>query len=173
MSPDFLPPARCDFSHARKGKWPLSRAFLLQRPFSFSRGKNRISQGVENRGSPISAPLALRVTLWPPQPVGCYTISASPPSTALGPPPPAIESAILRPYLASTRRWDLSTTSAFGAQLRDGGALVSICKNFNCFGGFGDYRNFQTLRSTKLEMSNFDIEMLAWPICRDVPEFLS
>ena len=29
--------------------------------FPFSRGKNRISQGVENRGSPISVPLALRV----------------------------------------------------------------------------------------------------------------
>ena len=29
--------------------------------FPFSRGKNRISQGVENRGSLISVPLALRV----------------------------------------------------------------------------------------------------------------
>ena len=29
--------------------------------FPFSRGKNRISQGVENRGSLISAPLALSV----------------------------------------------------------------------------------------------------------------
>ena len=28
--------------------------------FPFSRGKNRISQGVENRGSLISVPLALR-----------------------------------------------------------------------------------------------------------------
>ena len=28
--------------------------------FAFSRGKNRISQGVENRGSLISVPLALR-----------------------------------------------------------------------------------------------------------------
>ena len=36
--------------------------FSLKRPFSpFSRGKNRISQGVENRGSLISVPLALRV----------------------------------------------------------------------------------------------------------------
>ena len=66
MSPDFLPPARCDFSHARKGKWPLSRVFLLKRPFSLSRvGKNRISQGVENRGSLISVPLALRVCQGP------------------------------------------------------------------------------------------------------------
>ena len=61
MSPDFLPPARCDFSHARKGKWPLSRVSSLKRAvFPFSRGKNRISQGVENRGSLISVPLALR-----------------------------------------------------------------------------------------------------------------
>ena len=41
MSPDFLPPARCEFFPRRKGK-------------------NRISQGVENRGSLISVPLALR-----------------------------------------------------------------------------------------------------------------
>ena len=26
--PRFSTPARCDFSHARKGKWPLSRVFL-------------------------------------------------------------------------------------------------------------------------------------------------
>ena len=36
--------------------------FSLKRPFiPFSRGKNRISQGVENQGSLISVPLALRV----------------------------------------------------------------------------------------------------------------
>ena len=68
VSPDFLPPARCDFSHSRKGKRPT----LLKRipfekghyqgirfkkaVFPFSRGKNRISQGVENRGSLISVP---------------------------------------------------------------------------------------------------------------------
>ena len=40
MSPDFLPPARCDFPHARKGKWPLTRDY---------------------RGSLTSVPLALRV----------------------------------------------------------------------------------------------------------------
>ena len=58
MSPDFLPPARCDFSHARKGKWPLCRGFFFEKAvFLFSRGKNRISQGVENRGSLISVPL--------------------------------------------------------------------------------------------------------------------
>ena len=32
--------------------------------FPFSRGKNRISQGVENRGSLISMPLALRDLSW-------------------------------------------------------------------------------------------------------------
>ena len=37
---------------------PLTKAIL-----PFSRGKNRISQGVENRGSLISAPLALKVFL--------------------------------------------------------------------------------------------------------------
>ena len=52
MSPDFLPPARCDFTHARKGKRPSLRVFLWKRPFS---------QGVENRGSLISVPLVLRV----------------------------------------------------------------------------------------------------------------
>ena len=35
VSPDFLPPARCDFSHARKGKWPLSRVFLCKGRFPF------------------------------------------------------------------------------------------------------------------------------------------
>ena len=34
---------------------------LKKTVFPFSRGKNRISQGVENRGSLISVPLALRV----------------------------------------------------------------------------------------------------------------
>ena len=34
---------------------------LKKAVFPFSRGKNRISQGVENRGSLISVPLALRV----------------------------------------------------------------------------------------------------------------
>ena len=74
MSPDFLPPASCDFSHASKGKWPLSRAFFLclfqekpsfslKRPFSLSLAwENRSSRGVENRGSLISVPLALRET---------------------------------------------------------------------------------------------------------------
>ena len=62
MSPDLLPPARCDFSHARKGKRPFFEGFFFEKGavFPFSRGKNRISQGVENRGSLISVPLALR-----------------------------------------------------------------------------------------------------------------
>ena len=53
-----------DFSHARKGKWPLSRVFSKKAVLPFSRGKNRISQGVENRGSLISVPLALRVVTY-------------------------------------------------------------------------------------------------------------
>ena len=60
VSPDFLPPARCDFSHARKGKWPLSRVFLWKCRFPFLAWENRISREVENRGSLISVPLALR-----------------------------------------------------------------------------------------------------------------
>ena len=35
VSPDFLPPARCDFSHARKGKRPFSRVFLWKGRFPF------------------------------------------------------------------------------------------------------------------------------------------
>ena len=34
--------------------------FFEKGRFPFSRGKNRISQGIENRGSLISVPLALR-----------------------------------------------------------------------------------------------------------------
>ena len=61
MSPDFLPPARCGFSHARKGKTAeFQRNPSTKAIFPFSRGKNRISHGVENRGSLISVPLALR-----------------------------------------------------------------------------------------------------------------
>ena len=56
VSPDFLPPARCNFSQR-----PFQRKTLSKWPFSLSRvGKNRILQGVENRGSLISAPLPLR-----------------------------------------------------------------------------------------------------------------
>ena len=59
VSPDFLPRARCNFSHARKGKRPFQRKTLDKGRFPFSRGRNRISRGVENRGSLISVPLAL------------------------------------------------------------------------------------------------------------------
>ena len=59
--PRSLPPARCDFSHARK-EHDLFRGFFSEKAiFPFSRGKNGISQGVENRGSLISVPLVLRV----------------------------------------------------------------------------------------------------------------
>ena len=53
--PRFSTPVRCDFSHARKGKRPFHRKTLDKGRFPLSRvGKNRISQGVENRGSLIS-----------------------------------------------------------------------------------------------------------------------
>ena len=63
MSPDSLPPARCDFSHARKGNGLFKEKPSTKAVFPFSRGKNRISQGVEHRGSLISVPLALREEL--------------------------------------------------------------------------------------------------------------
>ena len=52
-------PCEMRFSHARKGKRPLLRVFFEKAVFPFSRAKNRISQGVEDRGSLISVPLAL------------------------------------------------------------------------------------------------------------------
>ena len=49
------------FFPREKGKTAFVEGFSLKRPFvPFSRGENRISQGVENRGSLISVPLALR-----------------------------------------------------------------------------------------------------------------
>ena len=60
MSPDFLPPARCDVFHARKGNGLFKERPSTKAISPFSRGKNRISQGVENRGSLITVPLALR-----------------------------------------------------------------------------------------------------------------
>ena len=57
-------PPLSNFSHARKGKWPLQRGFFFEKAVSpFSRGRNRISQEAENRGSLISVPLALRVVI--------------------------------------------------------------------------------------------------------------
>ena len=66
--PRFATPCEMRFFPREKGK----TAFSNKKPstkaiFPFLRGKNRISQGVENRGSLISVPLALRVffNLWP------------------------------------------------------------------------------------------------------------
>ena len=51
------------FFPREKGKTAFSKKNPRQRPLPLSRvGKNPISQGVENRGSLISAPLALGVT---------------------------------------------------------------------------------------------------------------
>ena len=45
----------------KEGLSPFQRrSFFEKAVFPFSRGKNRISHGVENRGSLISVPLALR-----------------------------------------------------------------------------------------------------------------
>ena len=49
------------FFPREKGKTAFVEGFSLKKAvFPFSRGKNRISQGAENRGSLISVPLALR-----------------------------------------------------------------------------------------------------------------
>ena len=53
-------PCEMRFFPREKGKTAFSRG-KTQAIFPFLRGKNRISQGVEDRGSLISVPLALRV----------------------------------------------------------------------------------------------------------------
>ena len=59
--PRFSTPCEMRFFPREKGKTAFVEGFSLKRAvFPFSRGKNRISQGVENRGSLISVPLALR-----------------------------------------------------------------------------------------------------------------
>ena len=60
-APRFFTPCETRFFPRKKGK----TAIFKEKPstkaiFPFSRGKNRISQGVKNRGSLISVPLALR-----------------------------------------------------------------------------------------------------------------
>ena len=45
----ILPPARRDFSHAKKGKWPLSRVFALKRAV-FSHGKIASKKGGRKSG---------------------------------------------------------------------------------------------------------------------------
>ena len=59
--PQFSTPFEMQFFPREKGKTAFSKKNPRQMPFSLSRVGNRISQGVENRGSLISAPLALRV----------------------------------------------------------------------------------------------------------------
>ena len=50
------------FFPREKGKTAFVEGFFFEKAvFPYSRGKNGISQGVENRGSLISVPLALRV----------------------------------------------------------------------------------------------------------------
>ena len=52
------------FFPREKGKTAFVEGFSLKKAVSpFSRGKNRISHGVENRGSLISVPLALRAKM--------------------------------------------------------------------------------------------------------------
>ena len=60
--PDLLPPATYDFSHAIQGEGHCQEKPIAKEAiFPLSRGRNRMPQGVENRGSLISVPLALRV----------------------------------------------------------------------------------------------------------------
>ena len=59
MSPDFLPPATCDFP-TREREIAFVEGFSLKCRFPFLVWKNDISRGVENRGSLISVSLALR-----------------------------------------------------------------------------------------------------------------
>ena len=59
--PRFSTPCERRFFPRDKGKTAFVEGFFLEKAFfPFSRGKNRISQGVENRGSLICVPLALR-----------------------------------------------------------------------------------------------------------------
>ena len=60
VSSHFLPPARCDLPTRERENGLCQRKTSTKVVFPFSRGENRISQGVENRGSLISVPLALR-----------------------------------------------------------------------------------------------------------------
>ena len=60
VSPDFLPPCDMRFFPREKGKLPFVEGSSLENGLSppVSRGKNRMSQRVENRGSLISVPSA-------------------------------------------------------------------------------------------------------------------
>ena len=62
ISEPIFYPLRDAIFPTRERENGLCRGFFFEKAvFPFSRGKNRISQGVENRGSLISVPLALRV----------------------------------------------------------------------------------------------------------------
>ena len=61
MSPDFDPLRDAIFPTRGRENGLFNEKPSTKAIFPFSRGKNRISQGVENRGSLISVPLALRV----------------------------------------------------------------------------------------------------------------
>ena len=59
--PRFSTLCEMRFFPREKGKTAFFEGFSLKKAaFPFWRGKNRISQGVDNRGSLISVPLALR-----------------------------------------------------------------------------------------------------------------
>ena len=62
--PDFLSRSEMRFFPREKGKMASAEGFSLERLFSLSHvGKNRISQGIENRGSLINVPVALRAII--------------------------------------------------------------------------------------------------------------
>ena len=58
--PRFSTPCDMQFSHAMQEKCPFFKGFSRKWQFPVWRGKNCMSQGLENRGSLISVPLALR-----------------------------------------------------------------------------------------------------------------
>ena len=71
-TPCEMPP----FFRREKGKTAFveENVFLEKAVFPFSRGKHGISQGVENRGSLISVPLALRVLVHSGPPTVLWTL---------------------------------------------------------------------------------------------------
>ena len=79
MGPDFLPPCGMRFSHVTQGKGPFQGIRFKMSLFPLPRGKNCVSQGLENRGSPISAPLALRAQGYSRRLSGGFSVEAHKP----------------------------------------------------------------------------------------------
>ena len=67
MSPDSLTPATCDFPSQYRDNGVFEGIRFKMAIFPVSRGKNRMLQGVENRGSLITVPLVLDVGFFLPE----------------------------------------------------------------------------------------------------------